>query len=459
MAVGVSRSRVPGTMVRFLASVLLAGLAACGGGGSDANMNADTMASPSPIAPELQEAKRVARPGMTAQPAAVVNTTTAGHQLLQSMLALSDGGYAVTWQSGTDSFFQRFDAFGARLGNESPLSDLPANTGRSSVNVYADIRFVSSSPTSYVESSGIYLRLSDATGAPVGGELSVAVIIENRVSQDVRNLTSPTTLMLDDGGFVVAWTLTSTSYTGTVREFQLQRFDAQGQPVGPILGIGRGAPDENASFTLMPVPGAGYVVALRKSFQGRPYLAYSISTGGQIGVSSDPQADLPAADTQLLALSDGRFALWSRNSSGPYLQFFDSQGVAVGSPMPVASLPHGTVALDDGGYVVFADPAGSAFLSGQRFDGAGRPVGAAFQAEAGSAAAQYTVLADGALALAWTAPGPQGDNDVWTQLFEPADVAGKKPQLEIKRACQLQARADGLRGSERKSFMMQCRAV
>jgi hypothetical protein len=459
MAVGVSRSRLPGAMARFIAPVLLAAMAACGGG-SDANMNADTMASAAaPPEPELQEAKRVARPGMTAQPAVVVSTTTAGDQTLQSMLALTDGGYAVTWQSGADSFFQRFDAFGTRLGNESPLSDLPANTGQISANVYADTRFVSSSPTSYVESSGIYLRLADATGAPAGEEISVAVITENRVSQDVRNLTSPITLRLDDGGFVVAWTLTTTNYTGTVREFQLQRFDALGQPVGSILGIGRGAPDENASFTLMAVPGGSYVVALRKSLQGRPYVVYSISTGGQIGVFSEPEGGLPAADTQLLALSDGRFALWSRNSTGPYMQLFDSRGIALGSPMPVASMPHNTVALGDGGYVVFADPAGSVFLTGQRFDGAGHPVGATFQAEAGSAAAQYTLLADGALALAWTAPGPLGDDDVWTQLFEPADVAGRKPQLAIKKACQLQARADGLRGLERKSFMTQCRAV
>jgi hypothetical protein len=460
MAVGVARFQLLAAIGRFVAPVVLvAGLAACGGG-SDTPMAGSQIAGASPsIVPELQAVKRAERPGMIGQPARVVNTTTAGDQTLQSILALPDGGYAVTWQSGAASFFQRFDAFGARVARETPLSDISAITGQESVKVYADIRFVSSSATSYVESSGIYLRRISAAGAPLGEEIPVAVITENRAfSQDVRNLTSPTTLRLDDGSFVVAWTLTTTNYLGTVREFQLQRFDAEGNPVGGILDIGRGSPEENASFSLMAVPGGEYVVALRKSFQGRPYVVYSISTGGRIGMFFDAQNGLPVADTRLLALSDGRFVLWSRNGSGAYLQIFDHQGVAVGPASPQPSLPYGVVALGDGGYVVFAGPAGSAFLTGQRFDGTGTTVGATFQVETGSASAQYTLLADGDLAFAWTATGPSGDTDVFTQLFEPADTAGKKPQLAIKRACQVQARENGLRGLDRKNFMAQCRA-
>ncbi len=270
-------------MLRFWSMVLLASLlTGCGGGGagtsgdsgSAARASNDTVDAPDP---EVQEARRIRTAGMISLPAVVVNTTTAGVQSLQGVSALPDGGDVVRWRSEGSEYLQRFDATGDWVGSEKALPFGDAVLWSDGLlQVYASNRFVSATQNSYVETSGIYLRRYDWTGSPVGAEIVVSSITENRVSQEERNLRSPVTLNLDDGGFLVAWTLTTTSYTGTVRQFWLQLYDNVGQPVGSAVNFGRGDPTENATYSLAATSDGGFVVALQKSFFAARYVDRSL---------------------------------------------------------------------------------------------------------------------------------------------------------------------------------------
>ena len=63
-----------------------------------------------------------------------VNTTTAGSQYYSAAAALADGGYVVAWQgpqldgwTGTDIFLQRYDASGAKVGGEVTVNTATTN--------------------------------------------------------------------------------------------------------------------------------------------------------------------------------------------------------------------------------------------------------------------------------------------------------------------------------------------
>jgi len=68
-----------------------------------------------------------------------VNSTTADDQMAPSVVALSDGGWGVTWQSsGQDSddndiYHQRYDADGAAIGTEKKVNFVTAGEQKSPV--------------------------------------------------------------------------------------------------------------------------------------------------------------------------------------------------------------------------------------------------------------------------------------------------------------------------------------
>ena len=51
-----------------------------------------------------------------------INTTTGGNQTVQSVTALSNGGWVVTWQQGHDIYQQAYDAHGEPAGSETRVS-------------------------------------------------------------------------------------------------------------------------------------------------------------------------------------------------------------------------------------------------------------------------------------------------------------------------------------------------
>jgi hypothetical protein len=182
----------------------------------------------------------------------------------------------------------------------------------------------------------------------------------------------------------------------------------------------------NTSFKLTAIPDGRYVIATYHRFMGQTYVTFGIGDGGaRIGLLFDADFGLPASGTALLPLSDGRFALWSRNRNGVYVQMLDQSGSAAGSPTALAALPESASALSNGGYATFSRTAAAGTLAGQRFDSTGAALGDAFEFQAGSEPAVTASLIGGGLAMGWNAAGPAGDLDVFTRRFQEAAIDTK----------------------------------
>lgn len=472
---------------RLILAAAMAALSACGGGGESgiesAGMAQLAAAAPASSAAQAQSAPStsVAGPGLVGQQPRVVNTTTAGQQLVQAIGPLADGGYTVAWLSENASgvgaarnlYMRRYDASGAPASDEILVPFDLGIDGNPAIAVLADgslvVAYTSKRPVEstlgfQLESSGIYTQRFDAAGAPVGGETTVYSLVRDLVfAREVDSAINPSIVTWPDGSYLVGWYLQhDRGVYGKFSDFRTQRYDATGSPVGTAtLFTGRG--DPTASFKLLAVDDGGYVESSTYSFMGLQYVIFEVldSAGqsmGTIGSLYDANTGLPAAETVLLPLRNGEgFALWSRNQDGSYFQRLDSSGHPVGAPVPTSPLPVAATALADGGYVAFWQASGSTFVTAQRYDSSDIAVGAPFQIDVAGASPLVAALADAGFAFAWSAVSSPGNLDVFTQLFLEPEATGPVRQAK-RRACLAQAKAQQLTGKGRRQFMTACMA-
>jgi VCBS repeat-containing protein len=162
-----------------------------------------------------------------------VNSTTSWDQGRPAVVALTDGGFVVSWEGRTsnlgpmDIFQQRYNTTGTKIGSET----------RVNTTLTDEQQYVSSAAlqdggwvttwTSYNQVSGgvgeIYQQRYGANGAKVGGE--------NRVNTTTSGFQVwSQTAGLEDGGWVVAWE--SQDQDGSGRGVYQQRYGADGVKVG-----------------------------------------------------------------------------------------------------------------------------------------------------------------------------------------------------------------------------------
>ena len=431
MAYGIP-STARAVIVKISLAMAVAALAACGGGGGDSTSSTGSSQS----AADALKAKRSASPGLIVGEASQVNTTTSGDQTVRSVGALSDGGHAVAWLSRTDAagavqlFLQRYDNAGRKAGAEILVPVDLGSQANPAIAVMRDggvlVSYASSKPVSgaepWIVNSAIYSRRFDAAGAAIGGETQVTSIVQNTLgAQALYYVADPAIATWDDGKYLVAWAFIEDSYVGKVPTFQAQRYDSTGSALGAPISAGRG--EVNTSFKLTAIPDGRYAIATYHRFQGQTYVTYGIGDGGgRIGLLFDADFGLPASATNLLPLTNGRFALWSRNRNGAYVQMLDQSGSAAGSPTALAALPESAGALSNGGYATFSRTAAAGTLVGQRFDNSGAALGDAFEFQAGTEPTMTASLIGGGLAMGWSATGPSNDLDVFTRRLQEALV-------------------------------------
>ena len=162
----------------------------------------------------------------------LVNTTTTDVQFNSSLLALSDGGFVVTWASfGQDGdrwgvYGQRYDAAGTAVGGEFRV-----NTQTASDQIYSSGAALSDGGfvitwTSFGQDGdgfGVYGQRYNASGIPVGGEFQINT--ETTSTQGYSSVGA-----LPDGGFIVTWS--SHGQDGDGFGIYGQRYNASGAPVG-----------------------------------------------------------------------------------------------------------------------------------------------------------------------------------------------------------------------------------
>ncbi|VVP43813.1 hypothetical protein PS880_04987 [Pseudomonas fluorescens] len=100
-----------------------------------------------------------------------VNTTTAGDQYYPAITVLADNGWLVTWESngqdgrGFGVFEQRYAASGVKVGIETQVTTTNVYEGTTAVAALADGGWV----VTWHSGSDIYQQRYDAVGNPVGG--------------------------------------------------------------------------------------------------------------------------------------------------------------------------------------------------------------------------------------------------------------------------------------------------
>ena len=103
-----------------------------------------------------------------------VNVTSLGDQMYPVVAAESDRGYVVVWKSGTDAIYaRRFDPSGAPRGAELRVDLAPGAKGKPSVAAHAGGGFLVAWEAPDADGTGVFARLYNSTGQPVGGEIAV----------------------------------------------------------------------------------------------------------------------------------------------------------------------------------------------------------------------------------------------------------------------------------------------
>lgn len=337
-----------------------------------------------------------------------VNTYVVGDQREQSVAALNDGGYVVTWtstdQDGSERgvYFQRYDAHGVKIGGETPATTTVVNSQ------YA-----------------------------------------------------PTAIGLADGGFAIAWTSNDQELPAISNRYggvYVQRFDASGVKLGGETLVNTTTAGDQSRPAMEALPDGGFLVVWDHSLDPAlqvDILGQRFSAGGsKIGFESPINTTVTGfqglfGDRSITLLQDGgHVVVWSAtdqdgSSFGVYLQRFDATGARVSGETQVNTSTDGpqwyesVTALKDGGWVVtwqsdnYANGAAQDVLA-QRYDATGAPVGGQTTVTTTIVDDQVypsiTTLFDGGYVIAWTSYAQDGSSGgIYYQQF---DANGGKVGVE-----------------------------
>lgn len=272
----------------------------------------------------------------------LVNTTTAASQDQSSVAALANGGYVITWTAGNNQdgsssgvFLQQFDSAGNAVGSETQVNTTASNAQYDAAITALDDGGYLVTWTSFTGFFGntyndVFFQRYNATGQPVGGETKAN-------TTDVSDQQQPSVTALADGGFVIAWS----SNTSGNADIYLQRYDADGDPVGGETLVNTTTANNQVSPTIVGLSDGGYVVAWLASDPSNVIKLFAQrydSDGDAVGGEIRVDGDFPASgnDIGITALSSGGYIItWDSTNtydsdSGVFAQLFDASGNRLG---------------------------------------------------------------------------------------------------------------------------------
>ncbi|MBO3762540.1 calcium-binding protein [Ciceribacter sp. L1K22] len=183
-----------------------------------------------------------------------VNTTTSGRHVFPDLVALSDGGWVVTWfVVDGNIFLQRFDANGDKVDGETRVNSTSAGTQRfPAVAALSDGGWVVTWESPDADQTGIFQQRYDSDGDAVGGETQV-----NATSTSFQS--DADVVALSDGGWVVTWQ--SFGQDGDSYGIYQQRYDSDGNAVGTetLVNVTTEGYQDSASVTALP--NGGWIVS------------------------------------------------------------------------------------------------------------------------------------------------------------------------------------------------------
>ncbi|MBI5165443.1 MAG: cadherin-like domain-containing protein [Magnetospirillum sp.] len=258
------------------------------------------------------------------------DSAATGAQTVPSLAVLADGSWVTIWQAvvnGAYSIQQRhFAADGTPIGAAQAVT-MASDTGQDSIAALADGGWVVTWDAVSGATVDAFARVYNADGSPRTGAFCA-----NTRTDNAQSMTR--TVGLADGSFVVTWISTGQL---VANQFTLcgQRYDASGHPLGGEFVLADAASQANAHpGGLAALPGGGFVAAMGSLVGGansydvwmRDFAAapptpatYSGTAGADVlyGTSAnDTLVGLAGADTYRVGCSGGSDVVDNRGHGG-----------------------------------------------------------------------------------------------------------------------------------------------
>jgi predicted Zn-dependent protease len=297
-----------------------------------------------------------------------VNTTTQGDQLDPAVAMNPSGGFVIAWTSngqdgaGGGVYGQRFAADGTRLGGEFRVNTTTkGDQGSASAAMDGAGGFVVTWQSNGQDGSGwgVYAQRYDAGGARLGGEF----LVPSNTAGDQTGSRVDTT----PGGFVVTWQ--SKGEDGSGWGVYARLFDASGTPVGAAFRVNTTTLGDQDSSAVAADGSGNFVVVWASNGQdgdgdgifGQRFAADGTRLGGEFQVNTTTR-DNQTTPTVVMD-SAGNFVVgWASNNQdgngwGVYAQQFDPAGIQVGTEFRLSTTTAGnqinpSLGLGDGGHLV-----------------------------------------------------------------------------------------------------------
>jgi subtilisin family serine protease len=312
-----------------------------------------------------------------------------GVAMLPKVAVTPSGGFVAVWTGGSAGdahgvFLQRFSATGARIGAEQRVNATTTGAqGDAAITVDSASRIAVfwSSQNQDGSGQGVYGRIFNASGNPLGGEFLVN-------STTANDQATPSAAFGPAGDLFVAWQ--SNGQDGDGWGVYGRRFDPLGAPLGAEFRIN----SATAQHQLQPV--------VSRDAEGRAFVAW---TSG--GATPGSERDV-------------------------YIRRYDSSGAPLGPAVRVNSTLAGdqsapALAVQAGGSFLLAwqsqgQDGDSWGIYAQRFDAAGSAVDQELRVSTRAAGAQKTPAASsdgsGKYAFSWDGSGPSDGSGIFFQRFE-----------------------------------------
>lgn len=358
-----------------------------------------------------------------------VNTGTASFMQFPHVTGLADGGWVVTWESykpdasGLDISQQVYNADGTKQGGETRV-----NTYRSLDQYGPQVIALSDGGwvVTWFGSGGVRQQAYRADGATRGAETRL----------DTESSSGAQTTALSDGGWVVTWEGPSGGTTSGYGVYQ-QAFHADGTAQGGKIRVNAAGTGDELAPQITALSDGGWVV-MWSSTEGsidsgpldtevyqRAFHADGTARGAAVRVNTYTVNF--QIGTQITALSDGGWLVtWmsaeqDAGEDGIYQQVYNANGtkqggeVRVNSQSVVISLPE-VAALPDGGWVVAW--LGLEGLRQQAYNANGTKQGGEAGITTNGVDPQITVLSDGGWVVTWINFESGGNTtDIYQQVF------------------------------------------
>lgn len=290
------------------------------------------------------------------------------------------------------------------------------------VVIYSNTRYDTSEPSPDVRG-----QIFDPAGNPVGPEILVTAQSGFEHAAGIVEVA---------GGFVVTWVDASWMNEQTDWEIRAQRYDYDGNPVGPRQHVNTLTYERQDSASITALDNGGYVIIWddasgRNFFDEPPYEYYLRAqifdangerVGGEFLVNTS--VELPASGPDITALPGGGFvAVWGNypdetnpDARGFRFQMFDSAGNKVGGETVVIDDRNvefvRIASFDFGGFIAVWSENGSTETEtfgnvyAQIFDASGNEVGERMQVNTDDQGWQYAssvaTLPSGEFIISWT---------------------------------------------------------